>query len=86
MMLGWMVCQTMRHRPLWSGMWLKGGIGTKICALDPFLQIYALLLLDPFMSYEYPLPHPPLECFNLAVDSGMMSQQRQHFGNLLVVQ
>ncbi len=24
------------HGPRRSGMWLKGGIGTEICALDPF--------------------------------------------------
>ncbi len=54
--LGWMVCQ-MNHGMLWSGLRLKGGIGAKICMLDPFWWMDPLSLLKPLTGFEYLLPH-----------------------------
>ncbi len=86
--LGWMVCQTMIHGLFWSGMWEKGGIGVKICTLDPFQWMDPLLSLKPLIGYEYPLlhHHSLLHHFNLAVGSNKMSQQRHHFQTPSVVQ
>ncbi len=69
-------------------MWLKGGIGVKVCVLDPFRQIDPLSSLKPLIDYEYPLLHPPplLHCSDVAVGSSLMSQQRHHFWTSSVVQ